>query len=92
MLKICQFLRVLNPDLLQLDCDSGVPVSAYLMMFEESWNHPFAASWLAGIQIVQINALEFLESPNSDNVDASEGGVLQDTTVFPERRRAATFC
>lgn len=67
-------------------------------MFEESWNQPphtvrpHTASWLAGIQTVQINALEFLESPKSDNVHTSEGGVLQDATVFPERRLTATFC
>lgn len=50
-----------------------------MLMFRESWNQkspphhfvcavPFTASWLPGIQIVQINGLEFLESLNWDSV------------------------
>lgn len=48
---------------------------------------PFTASWLAAIQIVQINALEFLKSRNSRGCEEG-GGVLRDPNIFLERRHA----
>lgn len=90
MLRLCQLLGVLNPDRLQLDCDSGgvqtrlKPPSHVNVRGKLESNIPpphyfacavpFAASWLPGIQIVQMNGLEFLESLNSDNVLTSSEG------------------
>lgn len=98
MLQLCQFLGVLNSDLLQLDCDSSrgqtrlTPPPPHVNVrgeLESNIHHhcfacavPAAASWLPGIQIVQMNGLEFLESLNSDSVLTPSQGSCE-IQVFP---------